>query len=300
MISIIVSSVRDEVFDAFAESVLRTVGVAFEIIRIENKEGALGICEAYNRGASGAVYPFLCFVHEDVVFLTPEWGRILLEFFESDSEIGLIGIAGSKTKTRMVSNWWQPVIGGHEPKRGKVLQHFVNKLPHITEWWEGDSQIDEVVTVDGVFMATRKSIWEQNKFDSELLTRFHAYDFDFSMQISQNWKICATRAILIEHFSLGTFDIDWVKETLAAHKKWRTCLPRSVHPDLDVQDFAFLEHQFINECYAKLARLRTGMTDSLRILYSAISLLYPVASMKGLYWRIKMTGSWMKGYFTRR
>jgi hypothetical protein len=300
VISIIVSSVRDQLFDAFVESVRQTIGVTHEVIRIENKNGEIGICESYNRGASRSNYPLLCFIHEDVIFHTPGWGNILMDYFNDDPEIGLIGIAGSKIKTRMISNWWQPVIRGHEPKRGKVLQHFANKPAQVTEWWEGDALLEEVVTIDGVFLAVRRPVWEQNKFDAGLLTRFHAYDFDFSMQVGRNWKVCATRAILLEHFSLGSYNLEWIRSTLDAHRKWKHYLPKTVHPDIRIADFVFLENQYINECYAKLAVLKVSLDDSLHILFSAISLLYPSTSLLGFYWRIKMTASWIKGYFTRK
>jgi hypothetical protein len=294
-----VCSARDEYFGTLRENVLQNVGVPFEIIRIDNKEGKFGICEAYNKGAADARFPYLCFIHEDVFVHTPGWGLLLQRHFESDPAIGLIGIAGSKIKTRMLSNWWQPVINGYEPKRGKVLQHFTNKPARITEWWEGDTVLDEVVTLDGVFLATRKAVWEQNRFDEKLLSRFHAYDFDFSMQVGRNWRLCAIRDILAEHFSEGTYDLEWIESTLKAHQKWKDLLPMSIYQKINSNDFAFLEQQYLNQVSRMLFSLKVGLLRSMRILFAAVSLLYPPASLKGVYWRAKMIAGWVKGHWNR-
>ena len=49
---------------------------------------------------------YLCFMHDDIFIHTKNWGLELLKTFESDNEIGLIGVAGSKIKTKMPSGWW--------------------------------------------------------------------------------------------------------------------------------------------------------------------------------------------------
>ncbi len=300
MISIIVCSANDGLYQDFCENVTQTIGLQFECIRINNTDGKYGLCEAYNSGASRAKFPFLCFAHEDIRIHTPNWGSILLRHFDSKPRLGLIGIAGSKVKPRMISNWWLPQINGHEPKRGKVLQHFRDKPVQITEWWEGDGDLDDVVTVDGVFLFTRKSVWQENPFDSKLLTRFHAYDFDFSMQVRQHWKVCVTRAILVEHLSQGSFDLDWIKSTLAAHEKWKGHLPKSVHPNIPLQSFKFLDRQLLNDCYAKLARLGVHWRIGLPILFRAISLVHGKDSLFGLMWRCRITVSWIAGRLRKR
>lgn len=300
MISIIVSSVKDGMFEAFHRNVKETIGLPFEIIRIENKSGTVGICEAYNQGAAQAQFDLLGFVHEDVVFHTQDWGLILSNYFENDSRLGLLGVAGSKVKTRMISNWWLPVIGDNEPKRGRLFQHFRNSPPRITEWWEGEGDIEEVVTLDGVLLFTRKKVWKENPFDSELLKRFHAYDFDFSMQVGRHWKVCATRAIQIEHFSQGSFDLEWVISTLAAHEKWKGQLPKSVHPNIRLPQLGFFERQLLNDCYAKLARLGVDWNIGGPLLYRAIALVHEKGSFRGLTWRCRMAMSWIAGRLRRR
>ncbi len=71
----------------------------------------MNICEAYNRGAAKAKYDILCFVHDDVEFITPDWGKNILQHFADDPDTGVLGVGGSICKCRMASAWSQPVEG---------------------------------------------------------------------------------------------------------------------------------------------------------------------------------------------
>jgi hypothetical protein len=81
----------------------------------------MGICEAYNIGGSKAQYPYLIFCHEDIIFLTSNWGILLCQNFEQDLQIGLIGVIGGKYKSVFKSGWGIPannttssfMIGSH-------------------------------------------------------------------------------------------------------------------------------------------------------------------------------------------
>ena len=123
MISIIISSYRADKFSVLEQNIKETIGVEYEIIKIHNP-GKMGICEAYNRGAAQAKFPYLCFLHEDVEFRTNKWGENLLTHFDADANAGVIGIAGSIFKCKMVSSWWQPEVAGVEPKRFNYVQYY--------------------------------------------------------------------------------------------------------------------------------------------------------------------------------
>lgn len=73
MISIIISSYNKDYYSQFIENVEKTIGVPYEIIQILNI-GAMGVCEAYNKGARQAKFEYLVFCHEDITFETKNWG----------------------------------------------------------------------------------------------------------------------------------------------------------------------------------------------------------------------------------
>ncbi|HEX8460372.1 MAG TPA: glycosyltransferase [Segetibacter sp.] len=227
MISVIVCSRSLAFFEALQTNIKNTIGVPFEITRIDNENNTYGICKAYNEGAALAKFSYLCFVHEDVFFQTNNWGSNLVNHFVEDKEVGLIGIAGAVYKTKMSSGWWHTESGWQEARRMNLVQHHKNihkptQLITINPFKESRSQ---VVSIDGVFMVTKKEDWLQNKFDEKLLKGFHGYDLDFSLHVGQHKKVVVVYDVLIDHFSGGSYDLDWMKGIMMVHKKWRKHLP---------------------------------------------------------------------------
>ncbi len=80
----------------------------------------------------------------------------------------------------------------------------------------------KVVTLDGVWFCTRKDIALEFPFDEETFKRFHCYDIDFALSVFQ---VAVTFDILIQHFSTGSFNWDWIDATFKLHKKWLPKLP---------------------------------------------------------------------------
>ncbi len=159
MISIIVSSYKEFYYTQFAESVNNTIGVPFEIIRIQNP-GRYSITQAYNMGAGRANYEVLCFMHEDIKFHTKNWGDKLINHFNEFPDLGLIGVAGSTHKTALPTGWLH-----HDTNANKIniIQNH-NNGRIINFFTKTDSNIDYVKTLDGVFLSTKKDVWEEILF----------------------------------------------------------------------------------------------------------------------------------------
>ncbi len=223
MISIIICSRTKKLAQNFLENIKNTIGEKYELIVIDNAENKYSIFEAYNLGIEQSKGTFWCFVHDDVVFLTKNWGLKIKEIFESDSEIGLIGVAGSKVKTRMPSAWW-------DCPHHLMVTNIIHHLPNNTKnkQYHGFDYGDnvEVAVIDGVFMAARVNAYIA--FD-EKLKGFHQYDLDLSLQyINQGFKIMVTNQVLIEHFSVGKLDESWLKSVFKFHSHYNNCLPLKV------------------------------------------------------------------------
>ena len=45
-----------------------------------------------------------------------------------------------------------------------------------------ENVLEEVVCLDGVFICSRKEVWQQSKFNDADLKGFHFYDIDFSLK----------------------------------------------------------------------------------------------------------------------
>lgn len=222
MLSIIVSSYKQDYFEQFEKSVQNTVGVPYEIIKVPNK-GLMGLCEAYNKGAQSAKYEYVCFSHEDIIFNTSNWGLNVINHFESNPTLGLLGVAGASHKTYVPSGWYPPHMRFihinliQEDKSGKseTVRHNCESLQ------------TEVAVIDGCFMCTKKSIWQSVRFDDTLLKGYHCYDLDFSLSVGQSYKVAVVNDILLTHLSRGQYDQKWFVETYKLHKKWKHILPKT-------------------------------------------------------------------------
>lgn len=224
MISIIVCSVNNTLFENFEKSLSQTIGVPYEIIRIENLNNRYSICQAYNLGALRAKYNYLCFAHEDILFHTKNWGELLITTFQNANKAGLIGIAGSKYKSLSPSGW---MTGISDLDYYNLYQHYSEAQESSLEYNNPEiaNNLVEVKTLDGVLLFTERNIWETNKFDENTFTGFHCYDLDFCLQVGREHKLYVCFEIVIEHLSSGSSKKEWIENAILLSNKWRTFLP---------------------------------------------------------------------------
>ena len=197
MISVISCSRKDPSWDLHQRNVSKTAGSPHEYIRIDNRDGRFGLCAAYNKGVSLANGEILVFMHEDVFFMEGNWGTVLEKKF-SDPSVGLVGVAGTQYLFRDTPGW---VVAGIPFIKGHVVHELNNgNIYHLTvfNWGKEDS---DVVAVDGLFFAIRKSLFERIRFDEALFDQFHFYDLDICMQIRRTHRLIVTWDILVKHQS---------------------------------------------------------------------------------------------------
>jgi glycosyltransferase involved in cell wall biosynthesis len=220
MISIIICSREKKISKDLTENIIKTVGCEYELIVIDNSENVYSIFEAYNLGIDQSKGDYLCLMHDDILIHTIGWGEIINSIFNNDNQIGLIGVAGAKIKTKSPSAWWDC------PENQKVIniiQHFPNKEKEKWKFGFENEQIIEVVAIDGVFMAARK---DDKIHFNENLKGFHNYDLNISFEYKKNgYKIIVADEILVEHFSLGNLNEAWVNSTFKIHTLYQTILP---------------------------------------------------------------------------
>ncbi|WP_179374548.1 glycosyltransferase [Winogradskyella wichelsiae] len=221
MISIIVCSIKPDLLKNFKANVLETIGVPHEFIIIDNNKEQFSICKAYNVGATKAKYDVLAFCHEDILFHTMDWGKELFKTL-NDTDIGLIGACGAKIKPNVPAGW---ISVPKEFYRSNFIQSEGEKQQLNVVRDTIDDSLSDVVVVDGMFLATTKKIWDENKFDEINFDGFHFYDQDFSMQIIQKRKIVINHNILLEHLSIGSLNLDWLKYSKIFFYKWSSKLP---------------------------------------------------------------------------
>lgn len=243
-ISIVICSRTKDLSTTFKKNIKETVGVDHEVIIIDNSKNKYSIFEAYNIGVERSKFPILAFIHDDVIFHTSNWGAKLTTLFNENSEIGLLGVAGSRIKTKIPSAWWdnlQKELVIH------LIQHYPSREKKMLEMGFDGSDLKEVSIIDGVFMVMRKQV---NLRFNENLSGFHNYDQSISIDtIKAGYKVFVTREILLEHFSLGKKDRNWFNSTLDFHKLYKDKLPLTVNSEkITPQHKNFTANVFFKSC----------------------------------------------------
>lgn len=241
LISIVVCSVNQDLRNSLVQNIRETIGVTFEFLFYDNKNSTKGICKVYNDLAEESKGDFICFIHEDVIIETQNWGTILINQAKND-HVGVVGFAGAKVfrglpywyhKDEIVFNLIQRI------KDGAVYADFTTKNSFEK------NEFQEVKVLDGMFLFCRRSVWEFQKFDDTLFKKFHMYDIDFSFMNSLIYKNYVCDSVIINHYSLGKLNKDYFDELINGYKKWGPYfLPEN---KLSNRDLKFIIQQVIND-----------------------------------------------------
>ncbi len=223
MLSIIICSKIGDIPDSLKQNIQKTIGCEYELVIIDNSNNDFSIFSAYNRGVSLSKFSYLCFVHEDVEFVTSDWGLNIINHLKTP-EIGFIGVAGGRAVLRVPYDW-----SSFESMRNIINSHYTknNQLVDAKTLRPTNPQNvkEECVVLDGVFICANKAMFDKISFDVQL-GGFHCYDMDICLQAAKNgYQNYMVFDIDIRHFSLGNFDKSYIEAILSFHRKWNPYLP---------------------------------------------------------------------------
>lgn len=231
MLSLIICSRNSTISKKLENNLRETILTDYELIVIDNSSNQFSIFEAYNIGIDRSYGEFLVFLHDDILFRTIGWGGVIKNIFKNNSDIGLLGVAGSNIKTSMPSTWVGP-----GKKYIRIIQHYNdNKDSNNFKNGFDTEELVEAATIDGVLMIMKRN--EKIRFD-ENLKGYHNYDVDLSLKHHMiQKKVYVTSQILIEHFSSGTINKDWYLSTSRYHKAYHSKLPIIINSEISLRDF---------------------------------------------------------------
>ena len=249
MISIIVCSRHSAIDDCLKHNIDITIGnIPYEIIWIDNSNNNYSIFTAYNKGVEKAQYAYLCFMHEDILFHTQGWGGVIINKLQNP-QIALLGIMGTHYMDQYCEYYDTSRI-----TRGRILQsnyHNGNLTKTLYKNYEYKDLGCNVVAIDGVWMATKKKLFNDNilQWDDKTYKGYHFYDMDLSMQaISNNLIIQIVDELLIEHKSMGNFNEDFYNASILFHQKWNTYFPiMSTNIPYEILNKTFLKQLLIKK-----------------------------------------------------
>lgn len=276
MLSIIICSRTSTINNNLSENLKTSVGCDYELIIIDNSENKYSIFEAYNLGIEMSVGEYLCFIHDDILFHTPDWGIIIHRIFREDQQIGLIGIAGAKIKTQMPSAWWDC---NEKDRVTNIIQHHKDKEKKIDNYGFEKEQNVEVAVIDGVFMAMRK---DNRIAFSTKLKGFHAYDLNLSFEIKKyGYTNIVTNEILLEHFSSGIINESWVKSSYNLHKLYKKQMLFFTNGTSVSKRHEIINAQrFINTC------IQFRLKKIALLVWFQLYLLKPISTYHLKFWKI--------------
>lgn len=188
-----------------------------QVIEKVNPNGR-SLTEVYNEILNESEHDIVVLCHDDIYFENKNWSNKLLNHFKR-SDYGILGVAGSTILPKS-GMWWEDrskMIGivNHESNGKKWESKYSNSL---------GNQIQNVVLVDGLFIAIHKERIKEN-FDEEV-KGFHLYDVDFSFRNYINdVKIGVIYDIRITHKSIGATNEQWEENRKIFSEKYSEKLP---------------------------------------------------------------------------
>ena len=229
MVSIIICSRKSQQDSFLTKNIAASIGaIPYEIIWIDNSTNKYSIFQAYDEGVSLAQYEFLCFMHEDIVFLSKDWGVIAINQMQKNDKVGMLGVIGGKIILPRYSYYWG-LLNSTDLCLGEVIQGYktkygVYKTGHTSFPKNGPDK--EVVAIDGLWMFIRRDLFSgQVHWDTHSYSGFHYYDMDMSMQVKKAGYTIEISPILIEHKSPGSHNSYFWDNYQIFHNKWDGCLP---------------------------------------------------------------------------
>jgi hypothetical protein len=255
MISIIICSTQPSIPEKMRKNIEEKIGVPFEIIGIDNSNNTYSIFSAYNEGIERSSYELVCFIHEDILFHTTDWG-LRLQSHLKDPKTGIVGVCGCTTLSKIPGPW-----SLYNPYKYILQSSPAQRKPELQKsGFVEQNERKEVLAIDGVFMCARKELFEKICFDSKNFSGYHSYDIDICLQaFLAGYKNYAVNDILIEHFSRGHHSRSWIENSMKLTDKWGSQLPISLN-QASMKQLTEMEYQYMTVNFAKYM-IRAGFTN---------------------------------------
>jgi len=156
----------------------------FEIEFIEIKDAEY-ITKAYNSAMQSSDAKYKVYLHQDVFIINKRFILDVVDLFNSNKEVGMIGVAGS---AQIPTNgiWWES-----QQNYGKVYDSHTNRMQLLT-FQEVSGDYQSAQCIDGLIMITQYDLpWRD-----EIFTGWHLYDLSHSIEfIRAGYKVGIPRQV---------------------------------------------------------------------------------------------------------
>lgn len=221
MLSLIICSRTPKISDDLEKNIAETIGCEYELVVIDNSKNRYSIFSAYNEGVRRAKGNNLCFMHDDILYKTPNWGMQVEKKLEGES-IGIVGVIGSYVMTKDYGYWdmMAPWV------TGCVVVNEEGQIFNFDVYNDFTGGSSEVAMLDGMWLCCRRKIFEKISFDEQTYSGFHMYDMDICMQsLMFGYINVVIRNIDIRHYGNVCYSMSFCSGLESFHKKWNEKLP---------------------------------------------------------------------------
>lgn len=289
MLSLIICSKYPTTPKELVQNISNTIGCEYEIIHMDNSQGKYSIFQAYNEGVRLSKGNNLCFMHEDLVFHSQNWG-VKVEQYLQDEQLGLLGVAGGKA----VPTKGDARMGGHFHSFNWDRHYTLEKSPRsvIDRKKSPKGQLMECAIVDGLWFCIPKTMFEQIKFDENTYQGFHLYDLDISMQVQMTGrKVAICDDIIIEHDSIGLFNQSFEDNLALFSEKWKDVLPLQRGISLNEKQLGTFTFKAVNRLKRRIAKdaLKISILNKYRQGNTELTLKEKEHYYRSIqiYWRVR-------------
>ena len=226
MISVIICSRTADISQELKDNIAATIGCEYELCVIDNSHNEYNIFSAYNEGVCRSTGDILCFMHEDIVFHSENWGEMLHNHFEQFPQTGAVGVLGGHYLPKRPCYWLEPRKESANYIQGGVReeQYYTRRILHQ----QYRKPRTFVAALDGVFIAMPKCMFTKElvRWDDQTFNGFHFYDADMCMQVHKaGYNVEIVWDIVLEHRNKSEFNQDFISARLVWFKKWENSLP---------------------------------------------------------------------------
>ena len=145
-------------------------GFTIDILTIKD---AKSITSGYNEAMKTSDAKFKIYLHQDVFIMNKYFLINLLNIFNYNVHIGMVGMVGAPKINDSAIMWASPRIGG-------IFTRELMEKPYISELYETPETLGIVSVIDGHLMATCVDIpWREDLFDG-----WDFYDLSQSMEFN--------------------------------------------------------------------------------------------------------------------
>jgi len=178
-----------------------------ELIILENQANQYrSAAQALNAGARQASGDILMFVHQDVEFSDPKFFGTLVDTLNSFKDQVIIGVAGVKDGTGVITN-------------------ITQSSDHRDAGDKKPVQPEEVQTLDEVLILLKRETFKSLTFDEKTCDDWHLYGVDLCLNAGAQGIKSYVVPVVMHHASSGRLSYGYVRSFARLLRKYRRTYP---------------------------------------------------------------------------